>query len=141
LRLVRVRRYWDWFYSPEYASPDSALEAFSSTMSEVVRGGSQGKALVLPLSGGLDSRTLAGLVRHGQGAYRKLESYSYGYYRRSPEIRIGRALAQTAGFAFKEWVIRPYLWENLDQIMRSTEGFQSVDGTRQVAISRYLESA
>lgn len=141
LNLIRVRRYWDWFYSPAYSSPSTALEAFDATMKDVVRGGCQGKEVVLPLSGGLDSRTLAGLVRGGEAKARKLEAYSYGYYRRSPEIRIGRALARIAGFPFREFVIEGYVWENMDRVMRSTEGFQSVDGTRQVAIHDYLGSA
>lgn len=141
LRLLEVRRYWDWYYDPQHRSRQEALEQFDHTMKEVLLGSCARRKVVLPLSGGLDSRTLAGLLRNGTGDDTPIRAYSYGYYRRSPEIQIGRALAKKAGYPFQAYVIGDYVWEHMDRIMRSTEGFQSVDGTRQVSIHEELAAA
>ena len=50
------------------------------------------------------------------------------------ETRIARQVANSRGLPFQAFTIKPYLFDHLDLVMASVEGFQDVTQCRQAAV-------
>ena len=135
----KAERYWQWTHTPERA-PDFelVLEQFGTTLGDVLRDETAGRRTAVPLSGGLDSRTVAALLteepRDG------LWLYSYGYDQHSEETRIARRVAKARGLPCESYVIGEYLFDRMHEVLAATEGFNDVTQTRQTAITGDLAS-
>ncbi len=134
--VVSNTRYWQWQYEPDQTlSPDAAVKEFGEIFNEVLLEMSSNKNLALPLSGGLDSRsTLAVLGKPDLAGAQALFPFSYGYAENSVETRIARQLAEKRHLPIKTWTVQPYLFDKLDQVMASVEGFQDITQCRQVFV-------
>jgi asparagine synthase (glutamine-hydrolysing) len=149
-QLVHESRYWDWHYDPDrqrcYAD---TVEEFGERLVDILADQTRFGRIALPISGGLDSRTVAAIVsdtrseQTGQGSQQirpwssvrtRLWAYSYGYTDYSVETAIGARIAAARGVPFQRFTIPPYLFDRLDLILASVEGFQGVASTRQAAI-------
>jgi hypothetical protein len=134
-RLVKKAAYWNWHHSPSTArSEEATLEEFGATLGGVLREQLRTGNAALPLSGGLDSRTVAACLPDG----RKPLAYSYGYGAGSDETSIAAEVAKAAGIPFTAHEIRPYLLENTGIVMDSVEGFQDLTQARQAAVADWL---
>lgn len=135
-QVVSETQYWTWHFQPEQTlSFEEALGKFSEVFSEVVREMAAAGTLALPLSGGLDSRsTLAVLGCPNQAGTKSLYPFSYGYSDRSVETVIARQLAEKRNLPVRIWTIQPYLFQKLDQIISSVEGFQDITQCRQAFV-------
>ena len=72
---LEEKPYFEWYYKPRDISLSAATEEFAQLFHDILNTETNGKRIILPLSGGLDSRTLAaGLKNHPN-----LWSYSYGF--------------------------------------------------------------
>src|SRR5262249_8447038 len=106
-------------------------QVFGEVMADLLREG----RIAVPISGGLDSRATVAVLRGGDGKVgHRLWAYSYGYDRDSVETRIARQVAERRGLPFGSFTIEPYLFERLDRILTSVEGFQDVTQCRQAAV-------
>ena len=137
LNLQIKKRYWNWTYTEgkynfEYVS-DSLYETLSTSISNAINGYSA----ALPISGGLDSRLLAGIIAKNDS--KTVRSFSYGFTKDSIEIQISAKIAHTCDIPFSEYVVPPYLFPKMDTIVDSVETFQYVDGTRQACVTEFLE--
>ena len=134
--VVSNTRYWQWHYEPEpRMSPDAAVEEFSKNFRDVLLEMISNKNLALPLSGGLDSRsTLAVLGKPDLAGAKSLFPFSYGYAENSIETKIARQLAIKRKLPIQTWTIQPYLFDKLDQVMASVEGFQDITQCRQAFV-------
>ena len=75
-KVVKESRHWSWHYSPRDISLKQAVEEFAHLFEGIVRRQVAGKRVILPLSGGLDSRTLAAALRgHPEG----VTAFSYQF--------------------------------------------------------------
>jgi len=144
--LLTQERYWQWRHEPEAnRSYDDTVAEFARIFQEVMRDHTGGGRVALPISGGLDSRSTIAAITPGSGlpASSHLWSYSYGYSDDSVETRIARQVAGARGLPFSAITIRPYLFDRIDQILASVEGFQDVTQCRQAAaveeISRHAD--
>jgi len=134
-RLIQSERYWQWFHRPEKGrSEGETIEAFGRVLGEVLEDMTRTGRVALPLSGGLDSRTVAACLPEGASPF----SYSYGYTADSIEIRIAREVAEAAGLRFRGHVIRPYLLDRLDLVFEATECFQDITQARQADVADWL---
>ena len=136
--LLTQDRYWQWRHEPEAKrSYDDTVAEFARIFQEVIRDHTGGGRIALPISGGLDSRsTVAAIERPQTGApagLAHLWSYSYGYSDDSVETGIARRVAKARGLPFSAITIRPYLFDRMDPILASVEGFQDVSQCRQAA--------
>ena len=139
--LVSGRRYWRWRHEPDQQrSYDDTVECFARRLEQVMAGWTRDGRVALPISGGLDSRaTVAALPSATRE--RTIASFSYGYGERSEEVRIGRRIAMARGLPFLPLRIEPYLFDRLDPIVNSVEGFQDLTLCRQAAVVPELAAA
>lgn len=134
-RKIREERYWQWFHRPDgRRSEADTIAEFGAVLREVLKDQTREGPVALPLSGGLDSRTVAACLPDGVKPF----SYGYGYTEDSIEIRIARQVAEAAGLRFRGHVIRPYLFDRLDLVAGATECFQDITQARQADVADWL---
>jgi hypothetical protein len=134
---ARQTAYWRWTHCPRLdRSEDDTIAEFGEILSKAVARDLRSGSVALPLSGGLDSRTVAACLPEGAAA----PSFGYGYRDDSVEIRLAGQVAQAAGLPFHPHTIRPYLIERLSPVLEAVEGFQDLTQTRQADVSGWLGS-
>jgi hypothetical protein len=139
LDMVSHKRYWDWIYEPVPREASTLFEEFDSILADSLSYAVQNKRVALPISGGLDSRTLAGIITAHKFDYRSLWSFSYGFTDKSHETKIASKIATARGVDFNRYTVPDYLFDKIDLIADSVELFQYIDGTRQAAMNNILE--
>lgn len=139
LDLVSHKKYWNWSYNPVDVHEDKLLEKFDSLLQEIMCAATVNKKVAVPISGGLDSRTLAGIVAKQTKQPKSVWGYSYGYNAKSVETKIAKKIAIAEGIAFDEYVVPQYLFEKYATIADAVELFQYIDGTRQACMLSELE--
>ena len=139
-RLQSQKRYWQWWHEPDpRRSYDDTVREFDDVLSDVLTDQTKEGRIAIPISGGLDSRTtVAVITENGKAIEPSLWSYSYGYSSDSVETHIARQVARVRGLPFEAFTIRPYLFDRLDLVLDSVEGFQDVTQCRQAAVKDQL---
>lgn len=137
--LRAARRYWSWSHRPSLEG-DEAVDRFAQLLHQVVGEMAGESRIALPLSGGLDSRSLlAALPRGGGGSSSGgVFTFSYGYGRGSAETRIAARLAAKRQMRFRSFRIPHYLFERVNDVQVAIEGFQDLTQTRQAAVADEL---
>ncbi|HEX4440102.1 MAG TPA: hypothetical protein VH854_08525 [Thermoanaerobaculia bacterium] len=141
-RRVSEERYASWRHVPDSrrSRPDTAAE-LADLLRRVLAEQTAAGRVAIPISGGLDSRTTVALLTEpGRPAPPRFWSYTYGYGDDSVETDIGRRVAAARGLPVRSLTIGRYLFERLDDLLDSVEGFQDVTQTRQTAVSGLLAS-
>ena len=135
-RIFSQTPYWHWDYQPSASlTYDEAIKQFHDIFREVLTSQVNGKRIVLPLSGGLDSRsTLAELGETGFGGAKQMFPFSYGFSENSAETKIARQLGSRRGLNVKTWTVQPYLFDEIERISASVEGFQDITQCRQAYV-------
>ncbi len=134
-RELDRRRYWRWSRRAEtQRSPDATLGELWDLLRHLVTDGvPEGAAVVLPVSGGLDSRALAAALA-GAGDVPAIRAFTYGYAPTSAEIRSAAAVADRAGFPALRLTIPPYLFDRADRIADALDGACDVTQCRQAGV-------
>lgn len=135
-KMLSEKQTWRWHYDPHTSlSYDQAVVEFHDLFEQVLREQAQGKRLALPISGGLDSRcTVAVLGEREMDTSQNLYPFSYGYEQASQELKIASRVARSRGLALQKWTIPPYLFDQLDRVTASVEGFQDITQCRQAGV-------
>lgn len=135
-QVLSERKTWNWYHDPDpNLTTERALQDFHERFETVIRDQVGGKAVALPISGGLDSRsTLIPLTTADQGGAKSLVPFSYGYSDDSVETRIARKLAQKRHLEIQTWTIQPYLFDQIERVMANVEGFQDIILCRQTYV-------
>ncbi len=144
-RPLRDGRYWDWSHPvDERRSYDDAVGEFGDRMREVMRDLTAGGRVAVPISGGLDSRTTVAFLDGGSPAAsarrdgRQLWGYSYGYTPNSIETHLAGKIAAARHLPFTSLTVAPYLFDELEVVLNSVEGFQDLTLCRQAAVRKKL---
>jgi len=136
--LVRGDRYREWRIEPNInRSYDETVDQFKDIFEAVMIEQTREGRIAIPISGGLDSRcTVAALTGSNSSRFsdRRLWSFSYGYGEDSVETYIARQVASARRLPFKAFIIRPYLFDQLDHILNCLEGFQDFTQCRQAFV-------
>jgi asparagine synthase (glutamine-hydrolysing) len=145
-RPLREERTWTWRHEPDRRrSYWETVEQFGDVIRPVLSEFASGVRLAVPISGGLDSRTTVAALTGGKNATSdpgSLWAYSYGYSEDSVETRIARRVAAARKIPFESLTVNPYLFEQLDEVLRCVEGFQDITQCRQaVAVPRLADRA
>lgn len=136
-KINKIEKYWHWCYEPRNLSLNDATEEFSSLIEEIIGPMVRDKNVILPLSGGIDSRSLAAAIPDSQ----KVIAYSYQFQQGLAENRYGRSIAQARNFAFKDYEIQcGYLWNVIDELANLNNCFSDFTHPRQMAVIDELES-
>ncbi|WP_353777926.1 asparagine synthase-related protein [Winogradskyella sp. 3972H.M.0a.05] len=124
--------WFNWYYDPKDLSFNEALDGFTDLFETIVKEQTAGKKVILPLSGGLDSRTQAAALHHIKA---DVFSYSYKFANGFDEVNIASEIAEKCGFDFKDYTIEPgYLWNKIDQLGNLNGYYSSLTVPRQMAI-------
>ncbi|GGI58031.1 asparagine synthase-related protein [Winogradskyella haliclonae] len=131
--LEKSEPYFNWHYTPRHISFEQALEEFSQLFEAIITEQVEDKKVILPLSGGLDSRTQAAALTY-LGA--NVSAYSYEYRNGYPETKIAKQIAQVCDFDFQSFKIgKGYLWKKLDDLAKLNNCYSDFTSPRQMAIS------
>ena len=136
--LNKSERYWQWSYEPNHQrSYQATLDLFGDTLRQILQDQTREGSVAIPISGGLDSRsTVAALGEKAKDS--RLWFYSYGYSSNSRESAIAQQIASRRGLDFQCFQIQPYLFDSIENVLASTEGFQDITQVRQAAVSQEL---
>ena len=120
---VTLRRYWRLQYAPQPMTLDEAIEAFVSTLERAVDRAAAAPAKVgVPLSGGVDSRTLLALI---DPAHQPVDAFTFGFPW-SQDVLSARQVARRLGAAHHvAWSEAAYLPQWAPQGVRNTDGMVS----------------
>ncbi|RED48359.1 asparagine synthase-related protein [Seonamhaeicola aphaedonensis] len=131
-KVVNSNTYFNWYYEPRNISFEQALDEFSTLFEAIIQEQTAGKKVILPLSGGLDSRTQAVALKK-MGA--QVFSYSYEFENGYPETKIAEKIAKSCGFEFQKYKIKKgYLWEVIDDLVEINGCYSDFTSPRQMAI-------
>lgn len=109
------KTYFDWHYSPRELTLKQATEEFTALFHRICGEQSKGTSIILPLSGGLDSRTLAAALKN----HSDIQSYSYEYEGGEPETKFSEEIANAENFPFTGFKIeKGYLWNVIEELGR-----------------------
>lgn len=131
--LQTAQSYFKWHYSPRNISFNDVLEEFTTLFETIITEQTYGKKVILPLSGGLDSRTQAAALHHLKA---NVSSYSYEFTDGYPETKIAKQMANVCNFDFKSFKIKKgYLWNVLDDLAKLNQCYSDFTSPRQMAIA------
>lgn len=135
---LEATRYWHWWHEPDRSrSYDESVEEFAAIWHQVMDAHTRRGRVALPISGGLDSRSTVAALGSPVVPTELADclfAYSYGYTEDSIETRIAATIAETAQLPFTKFTVGPYLFERLDRVSASLEGFQDVTQARQATV-------
>ncbi len=132
-RVVSEVPYFKWHYIPKERSLKQITNEFTHLFEQILKEQSEDKKVILPLSGGLDSRTQACGLHH-IGA--KVNSYSYAFDGGHDETHYSKKIAHVCGFPFKAWYVpEGYLWHHIEQLAQINGCYSDFTHPRQMAFS------
>lgn len=135
--LVESKPWFQWHYSPRNISFETALEEFSLLFEQIISEQLQDAKVILPLSGGLDSRTQAVALAKMKNP---VTGYSYSFKGGFSESTIAKKIANTCGFSFKEFSIASgYLWPELSELASINQCYSEFTHPRQMAVLEDLK--
>lgn len=138
LQLVKQERYWNWSFAPVSRKIQDVEEELHDILQGSLHTALKDKRVSLPISGGLDSRLLTGIVTEGDRSYRSLQAYSYGLTGNSVETKIASQIAVAASVSFTSYTVPNYLFDKATDIASAVELFQYLPGTRQACVTDVL---
>lgn len=132
----KKKTYWKWHYSPRDISFKQAVEEFAHVFEKITQEQTRDKKIILPLSGGLDSRSQAAALNNHSQVF----AYSYKFRGGLPETEYGEAIAKAQGFNFKSFTIEPnYLWGVIERLADINLCFSEFTHPRQMAVHHQFE--
>lgn len=104
-----------WHYNPRNITFKNALNEFGDLFESIIKKNIKGKRIVLPLSGGLDSRTIAAALKNKKN----IVSYSYEFKNGISEIKYAQRIAEVCKWEFHPFIITEgYLWGKIDELSK-----------------------
>jgi len=122
--------YFSWHYSPRNVSFDDVVDEFSEIMNSLVEENLAGRKVILPLSGGLDSRSQATSIKGWENIY----TYSYKFHNSFNETSYGKAISKENDWRFDDLTVpEGYLWNNIKDLASINECYSEFTHPRQMA--------
>jgi len=126
-----------WKYEPKDVSFLKVVEEFEYVFKTVSEKIFNYDKIIIPLSGGLDSRTQATFLLGHQNV--NVQSYTYQFNNGIGENKFGKRIAQKANFKFKEYnIAEGYLWSKLDKLAECNKCETEFTHPRQMAVDEKL---
>ncbi|SHI37604.1 Asparagine synthase [Mesonia phycicola] len=132
-QLIDSKAYFKWHYTPKKNySFEEALEDFTTLFETIVEEQIGDQQAILPISGGLDSRTQAVALKH---LNKKVTAYSYSFTGGYSESGIAEKIAKACEFDFKKFLIpKSYLWQNVEELAEINQCYSEFTHPRQMAV-------
>ncbi len=123
---------FQWHHSPWAITFEQALEEFTILFETIVKEQAGDQPVILPLSGGLDSRTQAVALAKLSN---KVQAFSYSFAGGYPEHLIAKEIARKCDFSFKAFRIQKgYLWNAIEELARINGCYAEFTHPRQMAV-------
>lgn len=130
--LVDSKPWFQWHYTPRDLTFDEAQAEFAHLFETIIKEQTDGKRVILPLSGGLDSRTQAVALKQLNA---EVFAYSYKFKNGYNETRIAKQIADAAQFEYRDYEIsKGYLWNAIDSLFELNKGYSDFTTPRQMGI-------
>ncbi|MBU2929550.1 asparagine synthase-related protein [Winogradskyella psychrotolerans] len=130
--IIKHNEYFNWYHRPRNISFKTAVDEFTDLFEFVIKEQSANHRVLLPLSGGIDSRTQAVALKQ-LGA--DVHSYSYRFKNGFKEDVIGKKIAEACDFKFDSLVIPPnYLWNVIEKMGDINHCYSEFTHPRQMAV-------
>lgn len=130
--LIHSTPNFKWHYSPRNLSFESALEEYVALLTTITQDQVGDSSVILPLSGGLDSRSQAAVLK---GMPNHVQAFSYAFQDGYPEDKIAKQIADVCGFDFSAYSIpKGYLWGVIDELAQLNACYSEFTHPRQMAI-------
>jgi hypothetical protein len=128
--LLSSAPYFKWHYTPRSISFEQVLDEFEVLFDTIIKKQTHGKKVILPLSGGIDSRMQAVALQE----HPYVHSYSYRFDGGYPEDKIGNKIAKALGFEFTPLKVRSnYLWDQIESLAVMNQCYSDFTHPRQLA--------
>ncbi|WP_299123540.1 asparagine synthase-related protein [uncultured Winogradskyella sp.] len=135
--LVKSEPWFHWHYSPRDISFDQALKEYIQLLTTITKEQVGDEPVILPLSGGLDSRSQA-LIFKDLG--NPVNAYSYSFPGGYPEHKISKRIAKVCNFSFNSYKIpQSYLWNCIDDLALLNGCYSEFTHPRQMAVLEELK--
>lgn len=123
--------YFKWEYAPRDITFEQATDEFAHLFEKITRQLVGDKKVILPLSGGLDSRSQAACLKGRRNVF----AYSYEFQGSFEETKYGRDISCRLGWDFQKYTIpKSYLWDCIDKLARLNGCYSEFTHPRQMAI-------
>ena len=130
--LVSSEPWFEWHYKPKNRSLENVTNEFSDLFEKIVSEQCIDKKVILPISGGLDSRSQA-VALHKLGI--EVNTYSYSFENGYNEAGISKKIAKKCNFLFQEFTIpKNYLWNKIDELAEINSCYSEFTHPRQMAV-------
>lgn len=130
--LLASEKWFQWHYSPKKINLNKVVDKFENLFETIVEEQSLNKNVILPLSGGLDSRSQAVALKKINA---KVKSYSYSFQNGYKESAISKKIAKKCEFQFHEFLVpREYLWYRIDELAHINKCYSEFTHPRQMSV-------
>ena len=135
-KIQSESEYFKWYYHPKECSLKQVTEEFSILFEQIIKEQTQNQKVILPLSGGLDSRTQAAALKFLNA---DANTYSYHFKGGHNESKYAQKIANTCNFPFQSWEVpNGYLWKKINELAQINECYSEFTHPRQMAfIDKY----
>ena len=129
--IFSERAYFKWHYSPIERPLSRVVKEFADLFEGIIKEQVGDKKVILPISGGLDSRTQAtALSILGN----EVHAYGYAFQGGHDETYYGKKIAKACKFPFKNWKVPPsYLWNKIEDLAKINGCYSEFTHPRQMA--------
>ena len=128
-QIISQQKTWNWHYSPKERSFNGIVDEFSHLLNDLIKKKINDKSILLPLSSGLDSRTLFVPVKTKSN----LTLSSYEFEGGFSETETAKKLSQQFSIPlFTQKIQRGYLWNKIDELYELNHCFTDFIHPRQV---------
>ncbi len=135
--LVDSQPWFNWYYNPREQSFQTSVEQHKNLLEQIIEEQVQDNTVILPLSGGLDSRSQA-VALHKLG--KEVNSYSYSFKGGFEEHAISKKIAEACRFDFQAFEIpESYLWGEIDNLAEINQCYSEFTHPRQMAVLDQLK--
>lgn len=128
---VKETRQFRWYYEPRNISFDQVVDEFTDLFESIVDKQCNNKKIILPISGGLDSRCLAAAVKD-----KNVFGYSYSYqHGADDENKYASAVARVMAYNYQPFMIpQGYLWSRIEKLAEINQCYAEFTNPRQMSI-------
>jgi hypothetical protein len=135
--LIKSEPWFKWHYTPRDINPENALKEFTELFELIIDEQTNSKKVILPLSGGLDSRSQAVALKH---LGKEVSSYSYSFKNGYNESKISEDIAEQCNFEFEKFEIsKGYLWKSIKSLAKINKCYSEFTHPRQMGVVDQLK--
>lgn len=136
--VVTETPYFKWYHTPIERPLSQIVSEFAALYETIIKEQVGAQKVILPLSGGLDSRTQAAALFH-LGI--EVQAYSYAFDGGHDETYYSKKIAETCGFPFAGWKVpQGYLWNEIERLATINGCYSEFTHPRQMAfVDQYAQ--